>query len=168
MGGKKEKVHLSTYDTNVIQLGNTNNKMATPAPVQLQLPLTVSGLVFLCICLCSCLTRPTSYFPNACYSMATHLNALLHRNVSIKFAFYVENKLFIGMQQHFTYFLVQTEVACYAGLFITNTNGKKDEIKLPPTNFPRTLLIYNFVLIISLSIFTFVHCGLQCTYQSNK
>ena len=33
------------YDTNVIQLGNTNNKMATPAPVQLQLPLTVSGLV---------------------------------------------------------------------------------------------------------------------------
>ena len=43
--GKKEKVHLSTYDTNVIQLGNTNNKMATPAPVQLQLPLTVSGLV---------------------------------------------------------------------------------------------------------------------------
>ena len=52
LGGKKEKVHLSTYDTNVIQLGNTNNKMATPAPVQLQLPLTVSGLVFLCICLC--------------------------------------------------------------------------------------------------------------------
>ena len=51
VGGKKEKVHLSTYDTNVIQLGNTNNKMATPAPVQLQLPLTVSGLVFLCICL---------------------------------------------------------------------------------------------------------------------
>ena len=42
---------MSTYDTNVIQLGNTNNKMATPAPVQLQLPLTVSGLVFLCICL---------------------------------------------------------------------------------------------------------------------
>ena len=40
MGGKKEKVHLSTYDTHVIQLGNTNNKMATPAPVQLQLPLT--------------------------------------------------------------------------------------------------------------------------------
>ena len=36
---------MSTYDTNVIQLGNTNNKMATPAPVQLQLPLTVSGLV---------------------------------------------------------------------------------------------------------------------------
>ena len=51
VGGKKEKVHLSTYDTNVIQLGNTNNKMATPAPVQLQLQLTVSGLVFLCICL---------------------------------------------------------------------------------------------------------------------
>ena len=49
VGGKKEKVHLSTYDTNVIQLGITNNKMATPAPVQLQLPLTVSGLVFLCI-----------------------------------------------------------------------------------------------------------------------
>ena len=49
MGGKKEKVHLSTYDANVIQLGITNNKMATPAPVQLQLPLTVSGLVFLCI-----------------------------------------------------------------------------------------------------------------------
>ena len=53
MGGKKEKVHLSTYDTNVIQLWNTNNKMATPAPVQLQLPQTVSGLVFLCICLCA-------------------------------------------------------------------------------------------------------------------
>ena len=78
----------------------------------------------------SCLTRPTSYFPNACYSMATHLNALLHRNVSIKFAFYVENKLFIGMQQHFTYFLVQTEVACYVGLFITNTNGKNNKMKL--------------------------------------
>ena len=62
--------------------------------------------------------------------MATHLNALLHRNVSIKFAFYVENKLFIGMQQHFTYFLVQTEVACYAGLFITNTNGKNNKMKL--------------------------------------
>ena len=45
VGGKKEKLHLSMYDTNVIQLGNTNNKMATPAPVQLQLPLTVSGLV---------------------------------------------------------------------------------------------------------------------------
>ena len=45
MGGKKEKVHLSTYDTNVIQFWNTNNKMATPAPVQLQLPVTVSDLV---------------------------------------------------------------------------------------------------------------------------
>ena len=45
MGGKKEKAHLSTYDTNVIQLWNTNNKMAAPAPVQLQLPVTVSDLV---------------------------------------------------------------------------------------------------------------------------
>ena len=45
VGGKKEKVHLSTYDTNVIQFWNTNNKMAAPAPVQLQLPVTVSDLV---------------------------------------------------------------------------------------------------------------------------
>ena len=61
MAGKKEKVHLSTYDTNVIQLGITNNKMATPAPVQLQLPLTVSGLVFLCIRLWCEPTRTFSF-----------------------------------------------------------------------------------------------------------
>ena len=59
---KKEKVHLSTYDTNVIQLGITNNKMATPAPVQLQLPLMVSGLVFLCICLCPSLISLTTQY----------------------------------------------------------------------------------------------------------
>ena len=34
------------------------------------------------------------------------------------------------MQQHFTHFLVQTEVACYAGLFISNTNGKNNKMKL--------------------------------------
>ena len=87
MGGKKEKVHLSTYDTNVIQLGNTNNKMATPAPVQLQLPLTVSGLVFLCICLWSlCKIRQwmqTVVLDTRAYIICNQLKLLIQHEVLI-------------------------------------------------------------------------------------
>ena len=87
---------MSTYDTNVIQLVNTNNKMATTCPsFSFQLPLTVSGLVFLCICLCislctfrisSCLQGRLTLLPiNPCATFRSRcLDLVCHRQLNLR------------------------------------------------------------------------------------